>query len=141
VSPRDTHAALDASLGQQLSGQPHPSPAAEHERAVAIGAGVLDQPPVADLHRPVCLVRSGRVVGDDDRRGPVKPHQLREHPADGRRRGPVELAGRLIGEQQPRPVRKRNAQRHALALTAGELRRQRVRAVAQPDRFEQFRDP
>ena len=49
----------------------------------------------------------------------------------------VELAGRLVGDEEPRAVRERGADRDALLLAARELCRQRIRAVEQADAFEQ----
>ena len=50
----------------------------------------------------------------------------------------IELAGRLVGEQQPRAVGERARDRHALHLAAGELRRPMVGACGQADVLEQL---
>ena len=66
--------------------------------------------------------------------GDQRPHRLR---ADG-----VQFAGRLVGQQQLRPVRERRAQRDPLALAARELLRERAPARSpQPGRFQQLSDP
>ena len=53
----------------------------------------------------------------------------------------VEVAGRLVGEQQRRAVDQRPGDRDALLLAAGELRRVVVQPVAQADALEQLRGP
>ena len=49
----------------------------------------------------------------------------------------VELSGRLVGDEEPRPVRERGADRDALLLPARELARKRVAPVEQADALEQ----
>src|SRR5439155_2420708 len=49
----------------------------------------------------------------------------------------VELTGRLVGDEESRPVGERGANRDPLLLAARELRRQRAAAVEQTDAFEQ----
>ena len=70
------------------------------------------------------IVRRRRVVGDDDHGRPLGCGRARRSaPGPARALAGVELPGRLVGEQQRRPVRERRAQRDALALAAGELGR------------------
>ena len=76
---------------------------------------------VEQLDHPVGDLEHHRVVGGDHRRhalgpddGPDQQHDLL--PGLG-----VELAGRLVGQQQPRPVRQRAGDRDPLLLAAGEL--------------------
>ena len=53
----------------------------------------------------------------------------------------VEVAGRLVGDQQGAAVDQRPGDRHALLLAAGELRRLVVEPVAQADALEQRSAP
>jgi hypothetical protein len=73
-------------------------------------------------------------------------HRRRSHPArkladqsvhDARVRT-VELARRLVREEQPGAVRERRAEGDALLLPARELARKRVAAVRQPDALEEL---
>ena len=50
----------------------------------------------------------------------------------------VELAGRLVGEQEPRAVGERGAERDPLLLAAGELVRVGVEPVLETDLAEQL---
>ena len=64
-----------------------------------------------------------RVVADDERRHAFLAGELGEERVDGCGAELVELAGRLVGDQEPRPVRERRAERDALLLAARELAR------------------
>ena len=77
-------------------------------------------------------------MAHDDGRGALLGDELgeeREHLA-GRVR--VEVARRLVGDQEPRAIGERGAERDALLLSARELRRPGVGAVEQPDALEQL---
>src|SRR4029453_6650574 len=79
------------------------------------------RPAVPDGDRAVDLLRDERVVGEDDdgdAQLPVRGSRRREDLGRGLC---VELAGRLVGEQDARPVRERNGDRGPLLLAAGEL--------------------
>ena len=75
------------------------------------------------------------VLGEHDRGAPllVDAPQHAEQLVAGDR---VELGGRLVEQQQPRPGGQRRAERHALELAAGQLVR---RAVEQPGDAERER--
>src|SRR2546426_3273002 len=76
--------------------------------------------------------RENRVVRDDDERRAVPVHPIEQlHDLLARRL--VQLAGRLVGEQQQRVVRERPRDGHALHLAARKLRRLVTRAVGQAD--------
>jgi hypothetical protein len=77
-----------------------------------------------------------RFVGDDhERHAPLALDALEErHDLLAGRR--VEVAGRLVGEQQGRFGDERTGDRDALLLPAGELRRTVIHPVAEPDRLE-----
>ena len=55
--------------------------------------------------------------------------------------GGVQVAGRLVGEDDLRIIRERARQRDALLLAAGKLRRIVVRAAGQSDLLEQLLGP
>ena len=79
-----------------------------------------------------------RVVGDDDgglAALPVEAPQERKHLGRARR---VEVAGRLVGEEQGRLVHQRPREGDALLLAAGELHRPMVRALGQADHVERL---
>jgi len=52
----------------------------------------------------------------------------------------VEVARRLVGEQDRRPVHERPGDRHPLLLTAGQLVREAPLLAGQPDQVENLRD-
>ena len=77
------------------------------------------------------------IVRDDDERGAVGVDAIEER-RDLFAGRFVELAGRLVGEQQPRAVGERARDRDALHLAAGELRRPMVGAGGEADVLEQL---
>ena len=113
----------------QEEAEPHSSPSrqsAPNSRvvslaAVAAGALVAHDAALGDLdHAPAHAVDHRLVVRrDDDRRaGAVDPVEQLHDP--DRRLG-IEVAGRLVGQQQRRVVDERARDRDALLLAAGEL--------------------
>src|SRR5580658_3176408 len=93
------------------------------------------QNPVADRDRPVRAARHRSIVGDhhDREAGRV---QLVEQGHERGRVPRVQVPGRLVAQQQARPVHQRPRDRDALALPAGQGGGQRVEPVSQPDRVE-----
>ncbi len=71
-------------------------------------------------------------MGGDQRRQPRGPHQPGEAVEDEIRRGRVEVAGRLVGEQQARRVGDGAGDRHPLLLAAGKLARPVLGALLHP---------
>ena len=74
--------------------------------------------PVTDVDDAIGPLRRGRVVADDERRPALLARQLGdqvEHLARGRR---VELARRLVGDQELRARGDRGAERNSLLLAA-----------------------
>ena len=65
-------------------------------------------------------VDHGRVVGGDDHRRPRAVDAVQQLHDPDRGLG-IEVAGRLVGQQQRRMVDERARHRHALLLAAGEL--------------------
>ena len=102
--------------------------AASPERGVTSTA----MPPSRTMRRSARLAME-RVVGGHEESASVRGPQLLEQLDDRRRRSPVEIAGRFVGEDQVRIVRKRPGHPHALALTAGELGRTVREPVTQAD--------
>ena len=77
-------------------------------------------------------------MADDHHGAILGGRQLRDRLVDEARAGLVELAGRLIGQQQPRPVRERGAERDPLLLAAGELRGPGAELLAETDAAQQL---
>jgi hypothetical protein len=72
-------------------------------------------------------------VSDDDEgqpRLPLRGQEQIDHRFGG---GPVELSGRLVGEEEARSVDQRPSDPNTLALPTGELVGQLVLVIAQPD--------
>ena len=76
-------------------------------------------------------LRDRGIVGDDDEGEPLRVHPL-EQLHHLTRRGPVEVPGRLVGQQDRRVHHHRPRDRHPLTLAAGELVGPMVRAVGEP---------
>ena len=132
--------AVDPRRTEHVLGEPKPAAAPDHDRAVAGRAGdaLVRDAAVTDVDDAIGPLRRGGVVADDEGGSARLAHELgdqREHVARGRR---IELAGRLVRDQERGPGRKRCAERDALLLAAGELARMRVAAVAEPDALEQL---
>src|SRR5581483_4660165 len=119
---------------QQLVGDAEPA-APVHD-----GDAVLDaDAPVADLHDAVGDRGGAGVVADEDRRRADFARELADQRVDLRRVRCIELAGRLVGDEEARGVCERGADGDALLLAARELARQRVRPAGEPHPLEQPR--
>ena len=94
--------------------------------------------PVEQLDDPVGDLEHHRVVGRDDRRDALGPDDVPDEQHDPLPGLRVELAGRLVGEQQPRPVRERPGDRDPLLLAARELVRPVLRPLAEADELQQL---
>ena len=95
--------------------------------------------PVADDQAPGVaeLVHQPQVVGGDDDRG-AGLVQFDEQPSRRRASDGIDVAGRLVGEQQFGAHDQGAGDRRALLLAAGKHRRQRVHPVAEADPAQQF---
>src|SRR6478735_6726686 len=96
-------------------------------------AQLVDHATVGEEDDPVGVGRRHRVVGDHHDRLPVlvdAATQQLEHLGTGAR---VEVAGRLVGEDDPRPAGERSGDRNALLLTAGELVGLVLEAIGEAD--------
>src|SRR5215207_5161925 len=110
--------------------------------AAAPGACLLIdmQPAVAeDQPAGVDLVHEAEVVGGDDNRGaePVELDEQAQQPPPQRR---IDVAGRLVGQQQVGPDDQGPGDGGALLLAARQHRRQNVHALAEPHPAQQLDD-
>ena len=107
--------------------------------AVRLRPGLLGaDPPVADVDDAVGDRGRAGVVADDDRGRALGAGELADQLVDDGCVLRVELAGRLVGEQEPRAVGERGAERDPLLLAAGELVRVGVEPVFETDLAEQL---
>jgi hypothetical protein len=125
------------------------SPRGNRRRRVAAGRAlaapgrsgrefIRRQPAVHQRHHAVGAGGELRVVGDGDHRGVAVVDQLAQDGAHVLAAGAVEVAGRLVGQDQQRPVGQRTGDGHALALPAADLVRLLVRVAGQAEPFEQL---
>ena len=101
------------------------------------GAALLGQHPVADRDPPAGVRGHRGVVGDHHDRE-ARFVQLVEQIHDRGRVPRIQVPGRLVAQQQARPVHQRPRDRHPLALPAGQRGGQRVEPVAEPDRVQRI---
>ena len=80
-------------------------------------------------------------MGDDEQGHLVLVVEAKQKVVDLVGGAGVEVAGRLVGEQQVRAHDEGAGDRHALLLTAGELAGAMVQAVRQTDRLEHVAGP
>ena len=94
-------------------------------------------PPVEDHAPRVDLVHQAEIVGGDDDGGaePVELDEQAQQPARQRR---IDIAGRLVGEQDLGLLDQRPGDRRALLFAARKHRRQHMHALAEADPFQQF---
>ena len=115
-----------------------PTPREERRRRAKRCVGSERQTTVEDAEDPLGLSGDAGVVGHEQDRRPVLVADAVQHVEDLGARLGVERAGRLVGEQQPRPVRERARDRDALALAAGEGWRVAVGARREADLVQQL---
>src|SRR5215471_2260576 len=101
---------------------------------------VLDEP-VLHVDDALGVARHSSVVRYEDDRDPLFSIQFLKHLQDFYARLRVEVAGRLVGEQQRRMVYQRAGDGDALLLAAGELRRLVIESVTQADPLQQTLGP
>src|SRR5437588_11012565 len=109
------------------------------ERALAAG-GLVDDLPVADEHHAVGVASDARVVRDHDYGLPafVQPPQQRHHMVAA---APIEVARRLVRENDLGVVDQRACDRGPLLLAAGELRWELVPLLADVEHHEDGIEP
>ena len=97
-------------------------------------------PTVQHVDHAASLRGQALVMGHDEQGGAVliEPAKEVEDLATG---GGVELTGRLVGEQDRRPVGERAGDRHPLHLSTGELGGTVPLAVTEPDVLQQLPRP
>src|SRR5262245_11770151 len=101
---------------------------------------IVVQPPFVQ-HQPTCieLIHQRDVVRGDDDRG-ARFVELHEQPQEALGERGIDVAGRLVGQQQLRPGDDGAGDRGALLLAAREHRRQRPDALAQADPVQELDD-
>src|SRR5487761_2096617 len=95
-----------------------------------------DQHAFLEVDQAACLLGGLGVVGDHDDRLPDLVVEAREQPQDLLRGHPVEVAGRLVGDDQRRIGDQRPRDRDPLLLPARQLVGKVRRAVGQADELE-----
>jgi hypothetical protein len=92
-------------------------------------------------HQPPCvvLIHQGDIVGRDDHRG-AGLVQFDEQPQQSPPQRRIDVAGRLIRQQQLRPRNHRACDCRALLFAAGQDRRQRIHSLAETDPFQEVDD-
>src|SRR6478735_3535872 len=104
-------------------------------------SSVIDiEPAAGENHAPrVDLLHQPDIMGGNHHRG-AQPVELDEQPeqAAGQRR--VDIAGRLVGEEDFRLLDQRPRNRGTLLLAARQNRRQHMHALTQTDPFQQLGD-
>ena len=93
---------------------------------------------ILDANDPLGVLRHVGIMGDEDDGDAVGAVELLEHLEDFLAGARIEVAGRLVGEEHPRPVDQRPGDGHALLFAAGKLRRLVVDAIRQADFLEQL---
>ena len=117
----------------QTGAEPSSAPGAASSGPLELAQFAADK-----LENPTTAPGDLRVVRDDDRGRPELGLQLREeghHPVS---RLVIEVAGRLVRKDQPRPQGESATDRHALALASGELTRKVVAAMLEPHTLDEL---
>src|SRR5919109_186857 len=118
-----------------------PEPAVRIEDEDRMRRAFGRQAAVADVDRPVGGVAHRGVVRDEERCRPDLAGEAQQQVDDRLGGARVELARRLVGEHEPRPLRERRAHRDPLLLAAGELVRAGAGARPKPCGREEALDP
>ncbi len=92
--------------------------------------GVFDDQPVDDADRSVRIRGHRGVVGDQEH-GDARCVELLEHLQNFDARVRIQIARRLVGQEQRRLVHQRPCDRYALLLPAGHLRRHVLDPIAE----------
>ena len=97
-------------------------PSLRHDQVILARLALGPDPPVADGDRAVQGVAHHRVVGHHHHGGAFGLVGRTDQVQDRGGRGPVELAGRLVGQQQPGPVGQGHRHGQPLLFAAGRAR-------------------
>ena len=92
--------------------------------------------PGAQADHAIAAMRERGIVRDQHQRHAALGMLVEEQIDDLLARGLVEIAGRLVGDEDGGIGCQRARERHALLLAAGELRRIMMQAIAEPDRLQ-----
>src|ERR671937_2851496 len=128
----------DAGLPQELLREAEPAAAADHDRRLAGARRLVAEAAVADVDRAVADPRHPRVVAHENDRRPLLPCQLADQPVRGGDALRVELAGRLVCEEQGGAVGDGGADGDPLCLAAGELAGAGTSGGGEADALEQL---
>jgi hypothetical protein len=93
------------------------------------------------LHDAIGHVEHCRIVSGDDNGHSLRRHDVPEEPHDPAPRLQIQLARRLVGEEELGPGRQGAGDGDALLLAARELRGPVVRPAGEADEAEQLVDP
>ena len=128
----------DPGAAQELLGQADPAAVADDDLLVVPGLprGLRADAAVADVDDAVGDRRRLGVVRDDHRRRTRVAREVADRVVDALRVHGVELARRLVGDEEPRPVRQRRAERDALLLSPRQLVGTRVALVREVDALQ-----
>ena len=91
------------------------------------------------MDEPVCDRRSGIVVADDDRGRAALSRELGDQRVDHLGVLGVQLAGRLVGEQEPRAMCEGGAESDSLLLAAGQAPGPLVEPVSETHALQELR--
>jgi hypothetical protein len=108
-----------------------------HRHSHARSRTVARDAAAREAHDPVGALGEREVVRHEDERGARVAVELLHHPDDAAPGLLVEVAGRLVGEEDLRPVRERARERDPLLLAAGKLGGIMVEALPEADPAEQ----
>ena len=133
----DAGSVVDARRPERLLGYPQPAACADDSRLV-LARPLLTDAAVADVDDPVGDLRRRRVVTHEDRRRSDLPDELGQEREDVACSLLVEVAGRLVRDEELRLVRQRGAERDALLLASRELAREGVGTIEQPDPLQEL---
>src|ERR1700761_7428666 len=100
---------------------------------------LIDVQPSLMKHQPArfVLVHQGNIVGGDDD-GRARLVQFDEQPQQPPSQWRIDVAGRLVREQQMRTRNNGAGNRRALLFAPGQDRRQRIHPLAKPDPFQEI---
>ena len=113
----------------------------EHEHDYEVGARIANHLPVAHFHPAGRSSRHLVAVSHYDQRGQPLGGDLLQQSHHGRRGMRIKVAGRLIRDQERRPVNQGPGDCRPLLLAAAELMGEMSRSIREPDQINQFRGP
>jgi hypothetical protein len=112
----------------------------EHALCGRVGH-LVDDAPVRQENDPVGVAGRARVVGDDDDGLTEPADRVAQDPQHLAARAGVEVAGRLVGEDDVGPAGQRAGARHPLLLAAGHLGRAVAEPIADTERLDHRVEP